>query len=157
MSAAVGIRLCQSMIESELSGYEGYPNTELGLARFARALQDVALSVDHARAIVAMFTVRFPTVQDIIDTGLNLRPQFEAKQSQEAAWRAKYGEPQPVALEFKVESQPFAERDRKIRAHITKSRGNWPGWKALGWLEIFEAQEAVGYPLTPEQRKMIGR
>ena len=147
------------MLRSELSGYQGYPNSEAGESRFARALQDVAVSVEHLMAILGKFTQKFPTVQDIMDTGLNLLPQFEVPFNQLAAWERECGPPRPVKVDFTPANEPpFMARDRKIKEHLSlKHGGHFPGFSKIGWLEMFEAQEACGYPLTRDQEKMIGR
>jgi hypothetical protein len=159
MRSAVAISVCRAIIQTELAGYAGFPNTEAGEMRFARALQEVSASVAHANAICARFTVKFPTVQDILDTGLNLLPQFEIQHSDLVAWEREYGPPSPARADFQPVDEPYyIARDKKIKEYlILKRGGKWPGWAKISWLDIFEAQEAIGYPLTTEQARMIGR
>jgi hypothetical protein len=158
MTISVAASVCLSLIQSELSGYQGYPRNEAGERRFARALQEVAVSVEHARAILAKFTGEFPSVQEITDTGLNLKSQFEPGPNLRAEWERQYGAPAPTRPDFTPSSAPeYVLRDAAVKEHITRQRGEWPGWKKLGYVEIFEAQEQLGYPLTREQEKMIGR
>lgn len=159
MKDALHLKLCVALIRSELAGYQGYPHTVPGEERFARALQETAISVDHARAILSKFTQKFPTVQDITDTALNLLPQFQIQHSQLLEWEKEYGPATPARPDFKPTLEPpCMERDRKIKQYLTlKHNGAFPGFAKIGWLELFEAQEAVGCPLTPEQAKMIGR
>ena len=159
MKDALNIKVCVALIRSELAGYQGYPHTSVGEERFARALQEVGVSVDHARAILSKFTKLFPTVQDIIDTALNLLPQFQIQHSQLVEWEREYGLPTPMRADFKQEDEPpYMERDRKAKQYLTlKHGGKFPGFAKIGWLELFEAFEACGYPLNVDQRKMIGR
>lgn len=93
MNTAVNIKVCVAMLRSELAGYQGYPHTLQGEERFARALQDVSVSVEHARAILSRFTEEFPTVQTILDTGLSLLPQFQIQHSQLLEWEREFGKP----------------------------------------------------------------
>jgi len=159
MKNALNLKVCVGLIRSELAGYQGYPHTTQGEERFARAVQETAVSVDHARAILSKFTQKFPTVQDITDTALNLLPQFQIQHSQLLEWEREYGPPSPARPDFNPNPEPpYMDRYRKIKQHLTlKHGGHFPGFAKIGWLEMFEAQEAVGYPLTPEQKKMIGR
>ena len=46
--------------------------------------------------------------------------------------------------------------EAKVKAEIRRRRGNWPGWEKIEWREIYMVQEDLGYPLTPEQRKIMG-
>lgn len=159
MKDAVHLKVCLALLRSELAGYQGYPHTLLGEERFAKALQEVAISVDHLKGILSKFTQKFPTVQDIMDVGLNLLPQFQIPFNQLAEWERECGPPRPLKPDFTPANEPpYMERDRKIKEHLTlKHGGHFPGFAKIGWLELFEAQEACGYPLTPEQAKMIGR
>lgn len=91
---AVELAVCVSLIRSELAGYQGYPHTVVGEERFGRALQEVVVSVDHAIAVLQKFTEKFPTVQNIIDVALNLKPQFERQESELDRMRREFGEPQ---------------------------------------------------------------
>ena len=88
---AVHINLCLAMLQNELAGYKGYPHTPQGEARFARALQEVAVSVEHLEAVLQKFTEGFPTVQNITDVALNLRPQFVHEESPVAKWKREFG------------------------------------------------------------------
>lgn len=90
----VQIEVCIGLIKSQLAGYQGFPNTQEGVVRFAKALQGASVSVEHAIAICANFTGKFPTVQEFIDVGLNLRPKFEAPADPVKDWKQQYGESQ---------------------------------------------------------------
>jgi hypothetical protein len=159
MRNAVHHTVCIGLIRSELAGYQGYPNTEAGEIRFARALQEVSVSVAHASAILAKFTQKFPTVQDILDTGLNLLPEFEIQHSQLVEWEKEYGPRSPIKPDFATDAEPeYVRRDRDAKRYLTlKHGGTFPGFAKIGWIELFEAYEACGYPLNTEQKKMIGR
>ena len=159
MKDALNIKVCVALIRSELAGYQGYPHTSVGEERFARALQEVAVSVDHARAILAKFTRMFPTVQDIIDTALNLLPQFEIQHSQLVEWEREFGKAAPLKPDFNAPPEPpYVEVNRRVKEYlILQLGGNWPGWAKITWEQIYEAQEALGYPLNSDQLKMLGR
>jgi hypothetical protein len=159
MKDPLDIRVCVAMIRSELSGYEGYPRNEAGEHRFGRALQECAVSVAHASAILAKFTQKFPTVQDIIDTALNLLPQFEIQHSQLLEWEREFGKAAPLKPDFNPNPDPpYVEINRKVKEYlILQAGGHWPGWAKITWKQIYEAQEQLGYPLNRDQLKMLGR
>lgn len=79
----------------QLAGFRGYPRGE-GQARFVDCLCEISLSVEHALAIIESFDGDFPTLREMRDTALNLRPKFEQKSDQRAEWKAKYGKPDPA-------------------------------------------------------------
>jgi hypothetical protein len=158
--AAVDIRLCVAMIHSELAGYQGYPNTESGVERFARALQECSVSVEHARATLAKFTQKFPTVQEITDTALNLVSQFAIQHNQLLEWEREYGKPLPLKPDVSLIGQEQGTvMWAKIKQHLTlKHNGSFPGFAKISWREIYETMEALGYPLTREiERWYLGR
>lgn len=157
--AAVDLRFCVAMISTELAGYKGYPKNDAGESRFGRALQSAAISVEHARAILAEFTNEFPSVQQIIDTGLNLRPKFESTISQREQWEREYGKAAPVLIDWDRMSgqQQTSEMWRQLKVHFTKVKTTFPGWAAISWREIYEAQDHFGFPLNRDQLKMLGR
>ena len=97
MRAAVNFDVCLSIMRSELKGYRGYPEDEMGEKRFARALQDVAVSVDHLLGILGKMTKFFPTVQEIIDTGVSTRLQYEQQVDPRKEWEREYGKSQHYA------------------------------------------------------------
>jgi len=77
-----------------LEGFRGYPPTTGGQRRFAEALQLNVLSVEHLEATLQTFDDDFPTVRQIHDVALNLRPRFEPKEDLTEKWREEYGNPQ---------------------------------------------------------------
>jgi hypothetical protein len=79
----------------KLSGFPGYPKSEQGEAHYIEAFQDASISVDHARAIIAVFDERMPTLREIRDAALNLRPRFEPQIDQRTEWEKQYGKPDP--------------------------------------------------------------
>lgn len=159
MSYQIDQAVAVGLIKFNLSGFRGYPKDNAGINVFSRCLQECCVSVDHAIAVLKLFTDEFPTLRDIITAATNLRAKFEPDEDPRKKWEREYGPAVGTKVDFKSPVEPpYMERDRKIRAHIIEKRGGtFPGWAALGWLEIFEAQEACGYPLTREQEKMIGR
>lgn len=160
MKNAIAPKICIAMIRSELAGYQGYPHTTQGEERFGRALQEVSVSVEHARAVLAKFTQRFPTVQEITDTALNLLPQFEIQHSQLAEWEQEFGKPAPIVFDVSQMSEQQLQADMwvKLKQHFTlKKGGTFPGWAKVSWKEIYEALEEMGHTLNSDQLKMIGR
>lgn len=95
MSERLELESCLALIRSELAGYPEYPRNVAGETRHARALQESVVSVEHALATLAKFTLRFPSVQEITDTALNLRPQFDPSSALKAEWTRQYGPRKP--------------------------------------------------------------
>jgi len=120
MSAKVQIEICLSFLERYLDGFRGYPPTDGGRKRFAEALQLNAVSVEHLEAILKTFDEEFPTVRQIHDVAMNLRPRFEPKADTFDALRAKYGNPQP----FDVPNDELACHWRAFRDAI------YYGWES---------------------------
>jgi hypothetical protein len=87
-----------ALIQFHLSGFRGYPPSEMGEKVFARGLQECTISVDHATAVVKKFDERFPTLREIIDTAVNLKPQFEHLESPQQAWQREYGKTVPFSM-----------------------------------------------------------
>ena len=155
---AVALPVCIAFIRQYLSGYRGYPVTEAGETRFAQALRDVAISVEHAEAILREFIDIFPTVREIQDQAANLRPKFEPKEDERKEWERLYGPARAIDLNFAPPGEPaYVTRDRKIKEHLSKKHGANFDFAKIGWRELYEAQEACGYPLTREQEKVCGR
>lgn len=75
-----------------LSGFRGYPRGE-GETRFVDVLCEISLSVEHAASTLLCFDADFPTIRELRDAALNLRPKFEAKVDQRAQWEREYGKP----------------------------------------------------------------
>jgi hypothetical protein len=87
-----------AQMQTDLAGYDGYPNSEAGQIRFAREFQDCCISIGHMRAVTACFDTHFPTVREIRDTAASLKHQFEVAPDQRAEWEKKYGPPEPFDL-----------------------------------------------------------
>jgi len=151
--------ICLAELRNELAGYQGYPPTVEGEKRFARALKDSCVSVGHVRAVLGKFTERFPTVQQIIDTALNLQAQFLPSEDETAQWERQYGKPQPAVFEGASSGQQEqAEMWVKLRAHFASQNGGaFPGFAKLSWTKIYCAMRELGYPLTPQQEDIAGR
>jgi hypothetical protein len=87
MKAQVAMSVCTALIQELLAGYRGYPPTPAGERRFAYAVQENCISVGHARATLKAFDEGFPTVRQIYETALNLRPQFEPQEDLIEKWK----------------------------------------------------------------------
>ena len=77
-----------------LSGFKGYPRGD-GENRFVEALCEISLSVEHAASTLLCFDGEFPTIREMREAALNLRPKFEQKIDQRAEWEREYGKPDP--------------------------------------------------------------
>jgi hypothetical protein len=91
---AVVLDVVIALMREQLSGFRGYPNTEAGELNFARRVQEVAVSPQHAAGIFGSFDVNFPTVREIRDTATSILPQFQPKVQPYEQWEREYGKPQ---------------------------------------------------------------
>ncbi len=157
-SVAVGL------IRFHLSGFHDYPKSEAGEKVFARGLQECTVSVDHATAVIKSFDERFPTLREIITTGVNLRSQFELTESQRDKWEREYGKPVPFDSSMEGVclccNRPWAEilshkavEDemwRRIKEHLdTKDFSN------VSWRQVFQAKKDLGYTLSVPERNVL--
>lgn len=93
---AVMRSVSDGMFRHQLEGFEKYPRGRD--SRFLEVFNEHLVSVDHGRAVVETFRDKMPTLQDIIDTALNLRPRFEVTVSQREQWEREYGPPEPFTI-----------------------------------------------------------
>lgn len=128
-----------------LAGFRGYPRGE-GETRFVDVLCEISLSVEHAAAILLCFDGEFPTIRELRDAALNLRPKYERKPDQRAEWEAKYGKPD-VAWSEKISQEaaanvPFVDPVARKRQHAEEKR-------AMRWQAI---RDSIYYTETSEGR-----
>jgi hypothetical protein len=98
MNSPVVFEICLSFLKRYLSDFRGCPRTPAGWNRFAEALQLSAVSVEHLEAILKTFDEEFPTVRQINDVSMNLRPRYELKEDQRAVFEREYGKPEAFKL-----------------------------------------------------------
>ncbi len=165
MSAfAVQEETALGLIRFHLSGFRGYPPSEIGEKVFARAVSEQTISVKHAEAVLKQFDERFPTLREIIDTAQNLKPQFEPTESQKQKWEREYGKPVPFDTSMEGTclccGRPWAE----ILAHTAVEEEMWRRIKErlkvsdfheVSWLAVYQAKKALGYPLTTAERNVL--
>lgn len=95
---AIATDVAISFLRRYLSGFKGYPKNDIaGEKRFAEALQDNALSVEHLEATLKTFEDFFPTVRQIRDVAFGLRPRYEAEVDNRKEWAREFGPPQAFA------------------------------------------------------------
>ena len=130
----------------QLSGFRGYPVKGPGETYFIDAFQLACVSVDHARAVIATFDEVMPTIKEIRETALNLKPKFAPPYlSVREQWERDYGPPRPFPVDIK---NPVGERRvdelwRKLREKFpdcAHSRKPWPSWIVLA-----KAARELGY------------
>lgn len=102
-----------------LSGFKGYPRGD-GENRFVDALCEISLSVEHAASTLLCFDGEFPTIREMREAALNLRPKFEAKADQKKEWEAKYGKPDP-AFSRRISGAAGANHVQERRAILWQS------------------------------------
>jgi hypothetical protein len=102
-----------------LSGFRGYPKGE-GETRFVDTLCEISVSVEHAASVLLCFDAEFPTIREMRDAALNLRPKFEHPVDQKKEWESKYGKPN-LAWSNRISNATntnYAEERQAIRDSI---------------------------------------
>jgi hypothetical protein len=122
---AVHIDICLAFLQRYLEGFRGYPPTVGGQRRFAEALQLNVISVEHLEATLQTFDDDFPTVRQIHDVALNLRPRFEPQEDLTEKWREEYGS----AEQFKYPADEMAMHWQAFRDMLYYTEG--PGQAEL--------------------------
>lgn len=141
----------------QLSGFRGYPKAirlsdgnfdAQGEGRFVDCLCEISLSVEHALAIIESFDSEFPTIREMRDVALNLRPRFERKADERKEWESKYGPPDPAfsagILGAAIASTSFDPAARK-RQHEDERR-------AMLWQAI---RDSIYYTETSDGRREL--
>jgi len=145
-----------------LSGFRGYPRGE-GETRFVDVLCEISLSVEHASSTLLCFDSDFPTIRELRDAALNLRPKFQDKTDQRKEWEHEYGKPDaewsrrfeqaatgtvpnvdPVARKRQYQEQKRAMLWQAIRDSIYYTEG--PGRKFDSFWADAAAKHARNHP-----------
>src|ERR1017187_9494573 len=115
-----------------LSGFRGYPRGD-GEAPFVETLCEISLSVEHASSTLLCFDAEFPTIRELRDAALNLRPKFEAKRDQHAEWEREYGPPDLAwsrrFAQGATENAPTVDPQARKRQHQEERRAML--WQAI--------------------------
>jgi hypothetical protein len=155
MKHAVAISICEALL-MDLCGYRHYPSTVEGRMVFAKALQRVSLSVDHARAIVDSFDMEFPTVREIIETGNRLSDKFTVAVDLVKQWETEYGPRRPFDASELYKTDPTgaywaadAEMWRRIKMEVGKD------FAKCSWPEVYRAKKKLGYELNRYEQKIL--
>lgn len=137
----------------QLSGFRGYPKAirlpdgnfdSQGEGRFVDCLCEISLSVEHALAVIESFDGEFPTIREMRDVALNLRPRFERKADERKEWEAKYGKPDPAfadSILSVAKADPVARRyhhEEELRAML---------WQAI--------RDSIYYTENPDGRREL--
>jgi len=157
---AVVFPIARSKIKG-LSALPGFPHLEEGIDRLAQVLQEVAVSLEHADAILATFQDRSPTFGQLREVAYNLKPQFVAPPPDpRIEWERKYGSPQPVPLlaplrPYRRGEWPAAgsAEERQMNKYIRERVGK--KLAAISWGEYYLAAEEWGVRLNGAQRNLI--
>lgn len=94
---AVQFDVCKALIQRRLRGFRGAPRSDDDWDTFAEDLQAVAVSVEHVQACLQRFDEEMPTIRQLRDVAMNLRPRFEATPDRVAQWRRDYGKAEPLS------------------------------------------------------------
>lgn len=104
----------QSIAESllaRLEGFQGYPKTSRGREVWIDALL-MAVSEQHARAVIAVFDEKFPTLKRLRDVVNELRSKFEKPVDLIEKWKAEGAEYDPAWLPNAIR-EALAAKERK--------------------------------------------
>ena len=107
-----------------------------------------------------------PTDHNLIEIAWELKAersrQTEAKRDVVAEWKKQYGEPKPWEIEAEaIMAQATAARQKRetmekhIHAELKKLTPRNNDRQNIDYSTWFRMQQALRYPLTPEQRKYI--
>lgn len=145
---AVARSVCAALLR-ELSGFRGYPRE--GEDRFIDVLQQISISVDHARAVVYSFEENFPTIREMRDVAMNLQPKFKPPEDMRAKWEAQYGKPQPVnvtdeALNIRQALNLHELPDAELWRKINKRVGDQKTVQRMSWVALAALAREFGYP-----------
>jgi hypothetical protein len=136
---AVAFSICKALFR-DLSGFRGYPKEEPGEDHFIRTFQRAVISVDHARAVVESFTGTMPTIQEIRDSALNLRAQFEPSEDLKAKWQAEGATYGPV----EVPTLTGSDRHLEMWKQIFKKIPDRTKIKRMSWTQLAAVVREIG-------------
>ena len=140
---AVAFSICAALLR-DLAGFRGYPRD--GERRFVEVLQEVSISVEHARAIVLTFQEEFPTIREIRDVAMNIRSQFQPPEDQRAKWEAEYGKPEPVSIDVEKPAREIDACWKKIREREEfQGRKGAERIQAMSWTKLAGFAREYGY------------
>ena len=156
---AVVRSVSDGIFRHQLEGFDKYPRGRD--ERFLEVFNSCVVSVDHARAVVDAFRVNMPTLQDIIDTALNLRPRFEVTETDREKWEREYGPAQPFRVDPALLSTSGREIDRLWRDVLNFLRPrNFDGKGDIQRVDIgrcWQVAKACGYKMNSRQQREIER
>ena len=153
--------MSDGIFRHQLEGFEKYPRGRD--SRFLEVFNEHIVSVDHARAVAGTFREKMPTLQDIIDTALNLRPRFEVTESDREKWEREYGPAQPFTIPGGVGSMARTEEReidrlwRDVMAFL-RPRGFENPKKDIQFTPIgrcWQIARALGYQMNSHQLREI--
>lgn len=153
-------RVVATALLRRLSGFKGYPRgNEAGEAVFIEAIQEVCVSVDHARALVDAFDENFPTLREMRDQALSIKARLEPPPDLKKEWEAKYG---PPDINFYKQLQ----KELAERPDVVEHDRMWAAIKQQLKVRIFRdvpigqcwaAARDLGFPLNAQQREEVER
>src|SRR5215469_11421330 len=92
---AIADLVALAKVRHYLAGLKGFNPMPEAAMLFARTIQTVCVSVEHADATLQVFDDICPTPREIKDAAYNCRHKFEAPVDQRKQWEAQYGPPDP--------------------------------------------------------------
>lgn len=147
---------------------EGIVFLAQGLAQAARTTGIDATDIVDACAAIGRFC---PTDHELLNVARNIRDrrqtEAESKRNRTAEWERQYGKPEPYdwkaeTSKIMADASEYWRKDRKILDLMRKTAAaHGIKLKKLSHSTWFSmqvwAQEKVGLPVTPEQRKEMNR
>lgn len=153
----IAVQRCVSdgIFRHQLEGFDRYPKGRD--ERFLEVFNEQAVSVDHARAVAQSFKEKMPTLQEVIDTCLNLRPRFEVVISEKEQWERQYGPPKPFSADFT--ERPGREIDRlwqEVMAFLRSTKFDGHGdIQRVHIGRCWQVAQHLGYEMNAKQQAEI--
>jgi hypothetical protein len=94
----VTFEICLAFIKRRLKGFRRAPRADDEWDAFTEELQAAVVSVEHMQAVLQTFDEEMPTIRQIRDVAINLRPKFQTPPDQYAEWRRQFGPPSTMRV-----------------------------------------------------------
>jgi hypothetical protein len=155
--SALSRPVSDGIFRHQLEGFDKYPRHRD--ERFCEVFNESCVSVDHARAVASAFREKMPSLQEIIDTALNLRPRFEATASQREQWEREFGKPQPFDISPALAERSGREIDRlwqEVLAFLRTTRFDGKGdIQRVHIGRCWQIAKHLGYTMNSAQQSEI--
>lgn len=169
MNPVIADQIAVMKVRAYLAGLRGYPFHKEGESLLARTIQECAVSLAHADAILETFDNLCPTPREIKDVAFNLRSRFEPKpKSDIEKWKEEGATYDPtfyskLITEFKDRHNYDAELWRAIKGRFffpDPNKSNPPrrivdkDTPKLSWGFLKSCKRLLGFPLNAYETRI---